>query len=167
MDHYADALFEVRRLNWIIARNKVREDVKCAMALAEMLSLNPCDPDYLYRLEKLKDSDKYKSTAMANNLRIEWARRLEIYPRTEEMLALAGEQTKDMDAAVEAHYELGIIGLHEAKNPWIIVLLKDRDAREFFSKVKAAPDNPWQKTAEEHLARLEATRSSSETEPKE
>lgn len=153
-DSYAGFLFTVKRLNWLIDRNDVLSDPVAAEALAEWLAVNPCGNDYLVRLESLKNTPKYRDSKIGANIAVAWANNLDVFIRTRHLLAIAAGETNDVDAAVEANYELGIIAMREAEKPWLTALLGKKSAIDFLEKVTAAPENPWQKPAAETMSRL-------------
>lgn len=153
-DTYAGFLFTMKKLNWLIDRNDVLSDTVAAEALAEWLAVNPCDTDYLSRLESLKNTPKYRESKIGANIAVSWANNLDVFSRTRHLLTIAAGETNDVDAAVEANYELGIIALREAEKPWLTALLGNKGAIDFLEKVTAAPENPWQQSAAETIARL-------------
>ena len=151
--HYAEALFEARRLNWLIRENDVANNKLAATAFAELLSLNPYRPDYVTRLETIRNLKQYEKSPLRNNLRVAWAKEQDVAARFGALSALASAETEDADAAIEANYELGVM----AGEPEISELLGGKGAKDFFEKVRAASENPWQSRVEEYFSRQEAS----------
>ncbi len=145
--YYEQALFEVKRLVWLMEKNNVLDNKKSAEALATYLDVNPYKPDYLGRLEKLVG--KYESTQMGDNLKLVYALATpDLYEKAGALMVLA-EARPPTDASIEANYELGQLAMRDT-----VLRLKPelKSPEEYFKVVISAPDNPWQQRAAERLA---------------
>jgi len=159
-DYRAQALFTAQRLIWLMEQNHVLKDPHSAEALAGYLDLDPvalrAEP-YFRRLGTLVA--KYENTPMGENLKLAAAMAMaDPGPRVEQLLLLS-KQRSDLDAAVEASYELGELTLQKPE------LAQREDLMSpaaYFELVKAAPPNPWTDLATRRLCLLKAT-----TKPKE
>ena len=152
--YYADALFAVRRLRWLMEESRALEDANSAEALSALLAVNPHQPDFYGRLGALL-SDPVKAreqTEMGDVLKLEVAKAtLDRRERAAMFRALADGLT---GAAIEANYELGILLRQESA---LQAEAKYKAPEEYFKAVRDARKNPWTSLAEEMLARLAAT----------
>jgi len=151
--YYADALFAVERLVWLMEQNDVLNDSESSAALADYLNLNPFRTGYEDRLaELLSDPNKgYEKTKMGDNLKLAYAQvTTDPYARAEMLILLAEDERTD--AAIEANYELGKLAMQPARAPAVRLLVKGPE--EYFKLVVAAPANPWQRLAAEELRSL-------------
>ena len=158
--YYARALFSVERTLWLMAQNNVLEDPNSAEALAAYLDTSPIAMSadrYLHQLSVL--AGRHESTRLGENLKLAVARAMPDLRRRAQQLVLLADQNDDLDAAVEANYELAQLALQEPQ----LQKRKDvRSPREYFEIVKAAPPSPWTPLAAECLRLLRPT-----TQPKE
>ena len=158
--YYARALFRAERALWLMGQNRVLEDANAAKALAEYLDANPIAMTadrHLARLSIL--AGKYENTRLGENLKLAVAKAMPDLKRRIEQLVLLAEQSDDLDAAVEANYELAQLTLRGRD------LQKQKgikSPREYLEIVKAAPPSPWTTKAARCLRMLAPT-----TRPKE
>ena len=147
--YYRRALLSARRDRWLMKQNNVLQDPNSAAALAAYLETNPLamtSQKYLDRLKTL--AGKYEATALGENLKLEVAKATpDLAPRLAQLILLA-EQRDDLDAAVEANYELGKLVLHR---PHLQKRKDVRAPRAYFRAVEAAPPSPWTPIAAERL----------------
>ena len=145
--HYENALFEAQRLVWLMERNKVLEDQKCAQALAEYLDEDPNKLEYHENLKLL--ASKYSRTAMGDNLRLAAARTDPNVPSAAKiLLGLAGPDT---DVMIEANYELGQLALRSELRQQVQQI---KEPRTYFQRVVDGTVSPWQRLAIKCLAAL-------------
>ncbi len=164
MPVYEQALFEAEKLTWWIERNDVLNDSRCAQALARWLCANPHRLRYAHTIQTLAADPAYAETSMADNLCMMRARLHEDpYDRAKAMLPLAADQRTD--TAIEAHYELGRITMQSAHAQGISQVEGIRSPETYFKIVVAAPPNPWQQKALDHLQWLPPSASLPPEEP--
>ena len=150
--YYKVALFEVKRLIWLIDENDVLNDTESAKALSEYLSANSHELSYYERLAEL--AGRHERTPMGDNLKLAVAlATCDPYQQVLALMLLArgGPQT---DAAVEATYELGRLAGNVAAVPRDLQHTLPQELKKpewYFQQVKAARPNPWQGPAEESL----------------
>ncbi len=145
--HYENALFEAQRLVWLMERNKVLKDQKCAQALAAYLNEDPNKLEYHEKLKLL--ASKYSGTALGDNLRLAAARTNPDVPAAAKiLLGLAGPDT---DAMIEANYELGQLALRSELRQQVQQIKKPRT---YFQRVVDGTVSPWQRLAIKCLAAL-------------
>jgi len=153
--YYADALFQTRRLAWLIDVNHVMTDPLAAKALGAMLNESPNEPRLDERLGKL--ASIYEATSLGDNLKLAVAMATtDPYMQAEMLIWLAEDQRTD--AAIEANYQLGMLVMQTARARALTLIPKIKTAEEYSRIVVAAPPNPWQPFAREHLARLTDSR---------
>lgn len=153
--HYRQALFEARRLIWLIEENSCLHDPRSARALAEMLSVSPYDADRYARLCSL--AGKHEQTPLGDNLKLAVALATpDVYERVQALILLTGDK-QDSDAAIEASYELGQLAAAPALAPALSLLQDLRAPQWYYNVVRSARPNPWQTAAEERLAWLKTT----------
>jgi len=156
-EHYRKALFEVDRLLWLMMEN-----ADALEALAAYLAINPNRADHAERLGQLAET--YQRTRMADNLKLAVILTIENpYKRAESLIPLANVQPLT-DAAVEANYELGRLGMLAKEWPGIELVEGFERPQQYFERVRTARPNPWQSLAEESLAWLETAARSRRTE---
>jgi len=149
--YYADALFDVRRLLWLIDVNSVVGDSEATEALGAWLSQSPNQANYAEKLEGLAGT--YERTSLGDNLKLAVAMAVDDpYMQAEMLIWLAGD--KDTDAAIEANYQLGMLVMQTARARALMLVPGIKTAEECFKTVLAAQPNPWQEFARAHLARL-------------
>jgi hypothetical protein len=147
--YYADALFRIRKLLWLIEVNDIADDPAAADALAAWVSESPCQDDYADRLGGLVDA--YERTALGDNLKLAVAMAVDDPYMQAEMLIWLAEDERT-DAAIEANYQLGMLVMQTARARALTLIPRIKTAPEYFRTVVAAPPNPWQDFAREHLA---------------
>jgi len=150
-----EALFGVEELLWLMRRNSVLTDPRCAEALASLLDVDEqalTAEEYYRRLSEL--AGRYEDTALAENIKLAVARATKDPKERLEQLLLLARQQADPDAAVEADFELGRLALWEAMRRLCPDLATPR---AYFQRVADGPSSPWQPSARERLAWLEAT----------
>ena len=154
-DYFAEALFEIRKLLWLIEQNDLLYDGESAAALAKLMSIDPNQADYGERVAELLDSTDpdYENTRMGDNLKLEVAKASpDIYDKRAGMLMSLAHGTSD--AAVQANYELAMLLMHK---PVLRLRPGILDSVTYFQRVAQGPPNPWTKLAAEQLARLAQT----------
>lgn len=149
--YHAEALFNIRRLLWLMERNDVRRDVSAGEALAAWLNESPLHEDYFERLGRLVAL--YEQTSLGDNLKLAAAMAIDDPYAQADMLMLLAEDERT-DAAVEANYQLGMLTMQTARARALPLMPNLRKPAEYFQTVIAAPPNPWQALAREHLARI-------------
>jgi len=149
--YYVEALFRVRHLLWLMDRNDVVNDPAAAEALAAMLNESPLTGDYFQRLGRLVAL--YERTRLGDNLKLAAALAIDDPYAQADMLMLLAEDERT-DAAVEANYQLGMLTMQTARAVALPLMPNLKRPAEYFQTVIAAPPNPWQGLAREHLARL-------------
>ena len=154
-DYYDEALFRVRELIWLIEENKILDDPAAAKALAAMLNENPLALNYDERLGDLVSI--YEGTAMGDNLTLDVALATpDPYTQAEMLIYLAKDEFTD--AAVKANYQLGMLTMQTERARALPLIPNLKKPADYFRIVIAAPPNPWQDLAREHLARLPGSR---------
>lgn len=154
-DYYDEALFRVRELIWLIERNNVLNDSAAAEALAAMLDENPLALNYDERLGNLVSV--YEGTALGDNLILAVALATpDPYAQAEMLIYLAEDERTD--AAVKANYQLGMLTMQTERARALPLIPNLKKPADYFRIVIAAPPNPWQDLAGEHLARLTGSR---------
>ena len=151
-DYYANALFEIRKLLWLIGQNDLLDDPTSAEAMARLMSVNPNDADYGDRIgEILNQSDpNFESTKMGDNLLLAAAKASpDIYDKRAGMLMSLADGTSD--AAIQANYELALLLMQQ---PVLRLRPGIEDSWTYFKRVKEARPNPWTHLASEQLERL-------------
>jgi hypothetical protein len=143
--YYAEALFEVERLLWLVGENVPADDAAAAKALADYLEVNPHQGDQVAVLRQL--ALKHQATPLGDNLRVASAK---AGNDLDELLSLATGPA--CDAAIEANYELGLVALRRDLPSAVAVRLQR--PREYFMAVRSARPNPYIAPAEERLAWL-------------
>ncbi len=154
-DYYAKALFEIRKLLWVIEQNDLLDDPASAGAMAQLMSINPNDSDYGEHIgEILNQSDPdFESTKMGDNLLLAAAKASpDIYDKRAGMLMSLANGTSD--AAIQANYELALLLMQQ---PVLRLRPGIEDSRTYFKRVKEARPNPWTHLASEQLKRLANT----------
>lgn len=145
--HYENAQFEAQRLVWLMERNKVLKDQKCAQALAAYLNEDPNKLEYHEKLKLL--ASKYSRTALGDNLRLAAARTNPDVPAAAKiLLGLAGPDT---DVMIEANYELGQLALRSGLRQQVEQI---KEPRTYFQRVVDGTVSPWQRLAIKCLAAL-------------
>jgi hypothetical protein len=149
--YYPRAAARAGHLLWLSEQNGAARDPNAAAALGALLATDPRLVGTARHFRQLKRlAGAYEGTALGDNLKLCVAL-ANPHPsrRLEQLLILAGQRT-DMDAAVRANYELGLMVLRRPA-------LSDRDdvktAAEYFRAVRAAPPNPWTALAAEPVPR--------------
>ena len=159
----AEALFNARRLVWLIESDDVMNNPASAEALAALLDANPCGLNYYQQLSEL--AGRYEHTPLGDNLKLAVAMATSSLYEQAEMLILLAEDPKS-DSAVEANYELGRLAMRTGQAPALPLVENLRKPQEYFQRVVAAQANPWQQPAWEHLSSLKpTTRPSATTKP--
>jgi hypothetical protein len=159
----AEALFNARRLVWLIESNDVTNNPLSAEAFAALLDANPCGLNYYRQLSEL--AGRHEHTLLGDNLKLAVAMATPSLYERAEMLILLAEDPKS-DSAVEANYELGRLAMRTGQAPALPLVENLRKPQEYFQRVVASPPNPWQQPAWEHLASLKpTTRPSATTKP--
>lgn len=149
--YFAQALFRIRRLIWLMQRNEVLSDTHAGEALAAMLNESPHQPDYDERLGSLVSI--YEKTTIGDNLKLAVAMATtDPYIQAEMLIWLAADERTD--AAVEANYQLGMLVMQTARARALMLVPRIKKPEEYFQIVIASPPNPWQDLARGHLARL-------------
>jgi hypothetical protein len=144
---YENALFEAQRLVWLIVRNDVLKDQKCAEALAAYLSEDPNKLEYHEKLKLL--AAKYSRTALGDNLRLAAARtNPDQVSAARTLLDLA---RPEMDVTIEANYELGQLAIRSELRRRVPQL---KGPRTYFQQVIDGTASPWQRLAFKCLAAL-------------
>ena len=160
--YYAEAMFSVRRLLWLLEHNDVLGDAVSAEAMAAILEANPCELNYCQRLAEL--AGKYEHTPLGDNLKLVVAMATpNLYERAEMLIQLAKDARYDV--AVEANYELGRLTMRTGQAPALPLVENLKKPQEYFEMVTAAPPNPWQQPAWEHLASLRPASRTAATRP--
>lgn len=149
--HYEIALFEAQRLVWLMERNEVLEDKKCAQALAKYLSaVHPPeeDPNKLEYHKKLKSlAAEYSRTALGDNLTLAAARTNP--DRAAAAKTLLDLARADTDVTIEANYELGQLAIRSELRRQVPQL---KAPRTYFQRVIDGTVSPWQRLAFKCLA---------------
>ncbi len=149
--YYAEALFRTRRLVWLMQQNKVLEDPQVTEAFRALLNENPCEPDYQERLGRIVGL--YENTLLGDNLKLAIAiETTDPYIQAEMLIWLAKDERTD--AAVEANYQLGMLAMQTARARALPLIAGLKRPEEYFQTVIAAPPNPWQELARQHLGQL-------------
>jgi len=152
-EYYAEALFQVRRLTWIMDKNGVMDDPAAGEALCEMLKINPYEPGLDEKLGALLDERRYETSSMGDNLKLAVAvATADPYLQADMLTLLAADERTD--AAIEANYYLGMLTMQTARARALMLLPEVKTPEEYFETVIAAPSNPWQQLARRHLARI-------------
>jgi hypothetical protein len=163
--YYAEALLAVERVRWLMEQNEALRDARSARALAEFEGLNPLRRDYTERLKRL--AGEYEDTPLGDNLKVAVAKRIpdphlrDPYQRAEmliqraEMLIWLAEG-KPTDAAIEANYLLGMMGLRTSENPALPLMPELKDPQEYFRLVLAGPPSPYHRLARDRMGWLKA-----------
>jgi len=153
IEYYVEALFQVRRLTWMIEKNTSNQEAMSGEALSEMLKVNPHELHLDEKLGALLDKRPYESSSIGDNLKLAVAVATEDPYLQADMLALlaADERT---DAAIEANYHLGMLTMQTARARALMLLPGIKTPQEYFATVIAAPENPWQELARRHLLRI-------------
>ncbi len=145
--HYENALFQAQRLVWLMERNEVLKDQKCAEALAAYLNEDPNKLEYHEKLKSL--ATKYRRTALGDNLRLAAARtNPDGAAAAKILLDLARRKT---DAAVGANYELGQLALRSELRQKVPQI---KEPRTYFQQVVDGAVSPWRRLAIKCLAAL-------------
>lgn len=146
--YYAEALFRLRRLIWLMDRNDVANDDAAAEALGALLNENPYELEYEARVGKLVGL--YERTRLGDNLKLAAAMATgDPYVQAEMLIWLAEDERTD--AAVEANYQLGMLAMQTARARALPLIPKLKKPQSYFRTVIAAPPNPWQDLARKHL----------------
>lgn len=149
--YYPEVLFRVRRMIWLMKSNDASGDPKVGEALAALFNENPSELDYDERLGKLVSL--YEKTRLGDNLKLDVAMAtLDPYAQAEMLIWLAEDERTD--AAIEANYQLGTLAMQTARAHALLLIPKLMTPQQYFKIVIAAPPNPWQELAAEHLGRL-------------
>ena len=145
--HYENALFRAQRLVWLMERNEVLKDQKCAEALAAYLNEDPNKLEYHEKLKSL--ATKYRRTALGDNLTLASARaNPDGAAAAKILLDLARRKT---DVAVEANYELGQLALRSEVRQKVPQI---KEPRTYFQQVVGGAVSPWGRLAIKCLAAL-------------
>ncbi len=146
--YYAEALFRLRRLIWLMDRNDVANDEAAAEALGALLNENPYELEYEARVGKLVGL--YERTRLGDNLKLAAAMATgDPYVQAEILIWLAEDERTD--AAVEANYQLGMLTMQTARARALLLTPRLKKPQSYFRTVIAAPPNPWQDLARKHL----------------
>ncbi len=150
--YYEQALFQAERLLWLVRENDVHDSPPAAAALAELLQTHPLAfdrPAYLRRLDDL--AARHENTPLAGNLKVAYALADPDPHRRATQLALLARQRSDLDAAVQANFELGLLALQRQTVEGVEEV---RSPGEHFGLVHAAPPNPFSALAARRLLQL-------------
>jgi hypothetical protein len=131
--------------------NDVLDDPVAGDAMAAWLSESPYELEYLERLGDLVDA--YERTSLGDNLKLAVAMAVDDPYLQAEILMLLAEDERT-DAAIEANYQLGMLVMQTGRARALTLVPKIKTAQEYFRIVVAAPPNPWQEYALDHLALL-------------
>ena len=132
-------------------RNNVMQDTEASEALTGLANENPYELDYDRRVGKLVSL--YERTSLGDNLKLAVAMATsDPYAQAEMLIKLA--QDERTDAAIEANYQLGMLGMQTARARALPLIPKLKRPQDYFQIVIAAPPNPWQELARGHLMRL-------------
>lgn len=147
---YDQARLDVERLAWLVNSNRVGADPAAAAALAAYLDADPSQADYYQKLVALRDNPLYQKTSVANNIKLAIAKATsDLAQRVETLHAIAADGA-DLDAALEANYELGRLAMQPALARQ--AKLKLKPSAEYFKLVAQGPTNPWTEQAAKWLA---------------
>jgi len=151
IEYYSAALFDAKRLVWLIEQNGLLEDQAAARAMAMYMQLDPDREDYAQQLEALLDDPqrRFEATSMGDNLKLAYAKATpDVFERAAMLVSLANELT---DAAIEANYELGCLVISE---PVLRLEAGVEQGAVYFKRVMDAPPNPYAELIAPSLARL-------------
>ena len=151
---YRQALFQTRRLIWLMTENHVAKDEPAANALAQYLNVNPYGPLYTEQLEQL--AARHAKTAMGDNLKLAVATAADNEAKRAATLMELAQTRPLTDAGVEACYHLGWLALRKAGLPQRGGIKGLKEPNWYFSQVVLARANPWQEWAREQLEKLRA-----------
>jgi len=147
--YYGEVLFEAERLLWMIERNNVLDDARCAEAMAAYLAVDPqglSASHYYDRLAQL--AGKYEDTALGENLKLAVAMATtDPYERAEQLVLLA-DQRGDIDAAIEANFHLGALAI---RKHCLGLPQNVQRPEDYLERVTKAPPNPYQAAAGQQL----------------
>jgi len=143
---------QTAKLRWLIEANRVRTDPGSAAGFREFISL---DRHRYSREEFVREvldlSERLVHTDFVDNLHLlEALNDPDIYSRARQLLEL--EDESELDASIEANYELGRLALQATHDEGLSRLL-DRPER-YFRRVTDAQVNPWQREAAGYLGKL-------------
>jgi len=158
--------FDIAYLRWLIEDNGVRDDPVARQAFTAFMALDRqavCREDFSKQLSAL--SDRFHDTSFAENLYLLRARVAfdrasanrslswsAIEPWARSLLEMAEEA--EQDVSIEANFELGLLARQSARVEGLSRIL-DRPEK-YFQRVSDARPNPWQRRANDHLAKLRA-----------
>lgn len=152
-DYYAEALFEVERLAWLVAQNNLLNDARCAQAMADYLRLNRHQMSAFRYYEQLSSlAGEYEDTHLGDNLKLAVAMATANLRERADQLAVLAQQQADPDAAIEANYQLGQLLVQKLDLQPLTGL---PGPKVYFERVMKAPPNPWQGRAAERLAEMQ------------
>ncbi len=153
--YYTDALLEIRRLTWLMEQNDVLTDDRSAKALAALLEVDTHGLDRSERYRRFSDlAGRYEDTRMGRNIILAAVLAIDDVAQRAERLHYLANQPDDIDAAIEANYELGQLLLQSE----VLTLLEGiRTARDYFEEVLNAPASPWTQSARKHLQWLKVS----------
>jgi hypothetical protein len=161
-DYYEQALFRIRWLRWLMTHNGVLTHPRSAEALGAYLEVNAYGIGHdAYTQQLCELAGRYEGTPLATNLQVAVALTETDVERRADQLTLLAEQVKDVDAAVEGAYELGLLVL---QCPSLQNRPDVKPPAEYFRLVRDTPGNPWKELAAERL-RILAVSSRSATRP--
>jgi hypothetical protein len=158
-EYYEQALWKVQRLEWLMARNDALASPRVAEAIGALLQVNGYGLTQQAHAQQLYDlAGRYEDTPMAMNLKLAVALTETDGPRRADQLQILADQDRDLDAAVEAAYQLGQLLL---QSPQLRTLPGMKAPADYFRLVRDAPreagmpENPWKELAAERLRFLD------------
>lgn len=164
---------EVNILRWRIRTSRAVEDPAAAQALGLFTAMDPLQmscAEYRERITQLEETRAhmpdgtvilnpdgspvlYKQTGMAGHLALDKA--MSVDSAVERAGHLLQLQDRLGEASVAALFELGRLATQVKGTPGLAMLPLDRPV-EYFRRVAAVEDNPWQEKAREQVRLLES-----------
>ncbi|HPS52477.1 MAG TPA: hypothetical protein PLK08_02895 [Phycisphaerae bacterium] len=137
---YENALFDVEKLTWMLNDNDILSNPKSTLAMARLLSINPCSPNYVREVKRLAADESFRDTPIWDNLQLAVAKlNPNPYDRAEAIARISAKPHSD--AAIEANYELGCLSMQKANASFIRLVLKEPEY--YFTVVVSERFNPW------------------------
>lgn len=145
---YENAMFDAEKLTWLLNDNDILSDPLSTLAMAKLLSINPCSPNYAREVKRLASDETFRNTPIWDNLQLAVAKlNPNPYDRAEAIAKISAKPHSD--AAIEANYELGCLSMQKANASFIRLVLKEPEY--YFTVVVSERFNPWMAKAAKQL----------------
>jgi len=143
--YYRAAYYDTTRLLWLIRENRLVSDRSGGDVFAAMMNVNPYAVDAHQQYAQL--AKRHTESILADNLALAVALSAPTTHLRAELLKGLAEGGDEIDARVEANYQLGLIlrSLREGHEGY-------ESSEVYFARVDAAGDSPWRHLATEQLA---------------